>query len=137
MKILKDTTKFGKFFSESYFWKKLQKKVKKIGMKVTYAALLCYYVLKSPDVPKKDKAKIYGALGYFILPIDFFPDYIPAVGYSDDLTALLYCLHSIWVNITPEIERQAKEQLYRWFGTVDEKEIILFLPTDGEKNLNK
>ena len=62
MKILKDTTKFGKFFSESYFWKKLQKKVKKIGMKVTYAALLCYYVLKSPDVPKKDKAKIYGAL---------------------------------------------------------------------------
>ena len=123
MKILKDTTKFGKFFSESYFWKKLQKKVKKIGMKVTYAALLCYYVLKSPDVPKKDKAKIYGALGYFILPLDFFPDYIPAVGYSDDLTALLYCLH--------------KEQLYRWFGTVDEKEIILFLPTDGEKNPNK
>ena len=133
MKILKDTTKFGKFFSDSFFWKKLQKKVKKIGMKVTYAALLCYYVLKSPDVSRKDKAKIYGALGYFILPLDLIPDYVPMMGYTDDLSALLYCLHSIWKNITPEIERQAREQLYRWFGTIDENEIVLLLPSDDEK----
>ena len=133
MKILKDTTKFGKFFSDSYFWKKLQKKVKKIGMKVTYASLLCYYVLKSPDVSRKDKAKIYGALGYFILPLDLIPDYVPMMGYTDDLSALLYCLHSIWKNITPEIERQAREQLYRWFGTIDENEIVLLLPSDDEK----
>ena len=133
MKILKDTTKFGKFFSDSYFWKKLQNKVKKIGMKVTYAALLCYYVLKSPDVSRKDKAKIYGALGYFILPLDLIPDYVPMMGYTDDLSALLYCLHSIWKNITPEIERQAREQLYRWFGTIDENEIVLLLPSDDEK----
>ncbi len=133
MKILKDTTKFGNFFSDSYFWKKLQKKVKKIGMKVTYAALLCYYVLKSPDVSRKDKAKIYGALGYFILPLDLIPDYVPMMGYTDDLSALLYCLHSIWKNITPEIERQAREQLYRWFGTIDENEIVLLLPSDDEK----
>ncbi len=133
MKILKDTTKFGKFFSDSYFWKKLQKKVKKIGMKVTYAALLCYYVLKSPDVSRKDKAKIYGALGYFILPLDLIPDYVPMMGYTDDLSALLYCLHSIWKNITPEIERQAREQLYRWFGTINENEIVLLLPSDDEK----
>ena len=133
MKILKDTTKFGKFFSDSYFWKKLQKKVKKIGMKVTYAALLCYYVLKSPDVSRKDKAKIYGALGYFILPLDLIPDYVPMMGYTDDLSALLYCLHSIWKNITLEIERQAREQLYRWFGTIDENEIVLLLPSDDEK----
>ena len=133
MKILKDTTKFGKFFSDSYFWKKLQKKVKKIGMKVTYAALLCYYVLKSPDVSRKDKAKIYGALGYFILPLDLIPDYVPMMGYTDDLSALLYCLHSNWKNSTPEIERQAREQLYRWFGTIDENEIVLLLPSDDEK----
>jgi uncharacterized membrane protein YkvA (DUF1232 family) len=101
-------------------------------MKVTYAALLCYYVLKSPDVSRKDTAKIYGALGYFILPLDLIPDYVPMMGYTDDLSALLYCLHSIWKNITPEIERQAREQLYRWFGTIDENEIVLLLPSDDE-----
>jgi hypothetical protein len=55
------------------------------------------------------------------------------MGYTDDLSALLYCLHSIWKNITPEIERQAREQLYRWFGTIDENEIVLLLPSDDEK----
>ena len=127
MKILKDTTKFGKFFSDSYFWKKLQKKVKKIGMKVTYAALLCYYVLKSPDVSRKDKAKIYGALGYFILPLDLIPDYVPMMGYTDDLSALLYCLHSIWKNITPEINfivgsvRSTKMRLFCYFHPTTKK----------------
>ena len=85
--------------------------------------LLLHYVLKSPDVPLEDKAKIYGALGYFILPIDLIPDFIPAVGYSDDVAALAFALHAVWKNVTPEIKEQAQRKLREWFGSFDPYEL--------------
>lgn len=80
----------------------------KAGVKVVYAVLLLYYVAIDENVSAGDKAKIYGALGYFILPIDFIPDITPGVGYTDDMAALLWALKAVWDNITPDIERKAK-----------------------------
>jgi len=111
-----DLLKYKDHFSESKFWEKLGSYAKKAGAKAVYAALLGYFVLKSPDVPVEDKAKVYGALGYFILPLDLLPDMIPVVGYADDLSALVYALHAVWKNVTPEIELQAKDKLREWFG---------------------
>ena len=88
-------------YSESGLWKKVKSVAKKAGIKTIYMVSLLHYVLKSPDVPLEDKAKIYGALGYFILPIDLIPDFIPAVGYSDDVAALAFALHAVWKNVTP------------------------------------
>ena len=85
--------------------------------------LLLHYVLKSPNVSIEDKAKIYGALGYFILPIDLIPDYIPIVGYSDDVAALAYALHAVWKNVTPEIKQQAQQKLRSWFGNYNPNEL--------------
>ena len=64
----KDIQKYEKHYDDNAFWEKLQKFARKAGIKVTYAALLLYYVLKSPTTSGKDRAKIIGALGYFILP---------------------------------------------------------------------
>jgi uncharacterized membrane protein YkvA (DUF1232 family) len=112
-------------YSESGFWNKLTKVGKLAGIKVVYAALLLYYVLQDPNVSLKHKAIIYGALGYFILPIDLIPDTIPFVGFTDDLSALLYAVHSVWASITPEIQQKAKERLHKWFGAYDEAKINL------------
>ena len=118
-----DLLKYKDHFSESKFWEKLGSYAKKAGVKKLVIghyssryALLGYFVLKSPDVPVEDKAKVYGALGYFILPLDLLPDMIPVVGYADDLSALVYALHAVWKNVTPEIELQAKDKLREWFG---------------------
>ncbi len=83
-----------------------------------YCALLLYYVLKSPDVSIKDKAMIIGALGYFILPVDLIPDFIPVAGYADDMAALVACYNAVKDNVTPEIEQQAQEKLADWFGDI-------------------
>ena len=110
-------------YSESGLWKKVKSVAKKAGIKTIYMVLLIHYVLKSPDVPLEDKAKIYGALGYFILPIDLIPDFIPVVGYSDDVAALAFALHAVWKNVTPEIKEQAQHKLREWFGSFDPYEL--------------
>ena len=64
-----------------------------------------------------------GALGYFILPIDLIPDFIPVVGYADDLTALYVALRKVTSYIDNEIISQARDRLTGWFGNVDENDI--------------
>lgn len=116
-----DYSQYGQYYSAGALMEKLSKFAKKAGIKVVYAALLLYYVLQSKDVPAKEKAKIIGALGYLILPVDLIPDAIPVLGFTDDLTALLWAIHAVRSYITPEIEQQAKRRLSDWFGSIDEQ----------------
>ena len=114
-------------YQENYSESGLQRKIKSVarwaGAKVMYAVLLLYYVLQSPTISKADKGKIYGALGYFILPTDLVVDFLPIVGYSDDLAALMIALHAVASNITPEVKAQAKTKLSKWFGEKSQKKI--------------
>lgn len=123
----KDMEKYAKHFSEGEFWEKLKSFAKKMGIKVVYLALLLYYVLTCDAVPREDKLKILGALGYLILPIDLIPDSIPVLGFSDDLAALLWAYHSVQANVNEQIEQQAKCKLHEWFGEFDEEELKSFL----------
>lgn len=132
----KHIEKYQDRYNEQDFAAKITKAAKKAGIKVIYLALLLYYVLKSPKVKMADKGKIWGALGYFILPIDFIPDFIPVAGYTDDLAALLWAFYSVAKNVTPEIEAQAKRKLHDWFGDYDENEIIIEKNPDNNPDVD-
>lgn len=112
-------SEFKRHYSENALWNKILKVFTKAGIKVTYIALLLFYVMKSPDVPIVEKTKIIGALGYFILPLDLVPDWIPVAGYSDDLTALLWALKIVSCHITPKMRMEAEAQLHEWYGDFD------------------
>ena len=101
----------------------MRKVAKSAGVKVVYAALLLYYVMKNPATPKADRLKIIGALGYLILPMDLIPDFVPAVGFTDDLAALIWGIYSVSKNITPEVKLQAKERLGTWFKEYSEADL--------------
>ena len=118
-----DIEKYQKNYSENKLLQKLSSVAKWAGAKVVYAVLLLYYVLRSPNISAADKSKIYGALGYFILPTDLVLDFIPMIGYTDDTAALLWALHTVTSNITPEIKQQAKDKLAELLGTINEKTI--------------
>ena len=118
-----ELVKYEKHYSEDSLWKKIGEVAKKAGLKTVYMVLLLYYVLISDSTPKKYKAMIIGALGYFILPLDAIPDIIPAVGYTDDVAALAGAILAVAKCISPEIEAQAKAKLKEWFGEYDELEI--------------
>lgn len=123
MRSPKDIEKYQEHYSEPKFAGKLAKVAKSAGRKIVYAALLLYYVLKSPSVKKGDKTTIIGALGYFILPLDILPDFIPMVGFTDDLSAILLALHAVWKNITPEIKAMAAAKASELFGDFNQQEI--------------
>ena len=120
MKPPKDIEKYQKHYNEGRFGSKLPKVARKLGSKMVYAVLLLYYVLRSKTVSNADKAKVYGALGYFLLPTDLLPDFIPLAGYTDDLTAIIWAVHTIWKNLTPEIKDQAAAKTREWFGDFDQ-----------------
>lgn len=126
MKKITDYSSYGSYFSSSELWDKVKNVAQKAGVKVIYAVLLLYYVATDKNVSASDKAKIYGALGYFILPIDLIPDFTPGIGYTDDLTALIWALHAVWDNITPDIKHKAKTKLREWFGNINERDLMLF-----------
>ncbi len=110
-------------FNEISFWEKVKKVAKKAGLKVIYVALLLYYVMVAKSTSITDRALICGALAYFVSPIDILPDFLPCIGFADDLIILLFVLGLIKYNITDEIKDQAKTKLGEWFKTIDEKEL--------------
>jgi uncharacterized membrane protein YkvA (DUF1232 family) len=118
---MKDTEKH---FSEEKFWGKLKRFGLKAGHSVVYTALLLYFVLQKPDVPKKAKMVIIGALGYFILPTDLIPDMAVGVGFTDDLGALGVALLQVAMYIDDDVKAKAKAKLTDWFGeNVDTSEV--------------
>ncbi len=118
-----DIQKYQDHYSEKKLTGKLPKVARKAGQKLSYAILLLYYVLRSPSVNKGDKATILGALGYFILPLDIMPDFVPLVGFTDDLSAILLALHAVWKNITPDVKAKAAAKAAELFGDFDQKNI--------------
>ena len=123
MQVLDNYEKYRKYFSDDQFWGKLMRLARKAGIKVVYAALLLYYVLRNPATLRADRTKILGALGYLILPTDLIPDLLPVVGYTDDLAALMWALYSVAKNITPEVKIMAREKLGEWFNDYDNSDL--------------
>ena len=105
-------------YNESDFWNKIKKYGKSAGSKVVYSSLKLYYAAVSKGTPVGIKALIYGALGYFIFPVDIVPDIIPVVGFTDDLVALGTAIASASAYITPAVKKQAKDKLEDWFDDV-------------------
>jgi uncharacterized membrane protein YkvA (DUF1232 family) len=106
----------GESYSESNFWKKINKFALKAGKKVAKKALILFYTYKQTETPLWAKTVIVGALGYFILPTDAIPDIIPVAGYTDDLGFLIAALSSVEKYITPEVKQLAKKKLQDWFN---------------------
>lgn len=110
------SARYRKHYSDASFWDKLKRYSKVAGMKVVYPALLLHYLMKSNEVPLKTKLILSAALGYFILTVDFIPDFAPLLGFTDDVGVLLLILRQMAVYVTPEIKKQAREHVQKWFG---------------------
>jgi len=115
--------KYSKAYSKAKLLAKLKKHAKAAGIKVVYFVLLLFYTLQKSTTPMLAKSVIIGALGYFIIPMDLIPDFIPIVGFSDDLTALVSALTALALYIDEDTKIKAKARLHIWFGDYDKKQL--------------
>ena len=109
-------SEFGGFYSDKGFWDKVLKYAKVAGKEVIEKALWLYYATQNPQTPIWAKTVIYGALGYFIFPIDAIPDPTPVVGYVDDLGVLAATVMTVSIYIDEEVRSKANQKLKDWFG---------------------
>lgn len=103
-------------YSDSDFWLKLKHFAKQAGREVVEKALWLYYAAQRPDTPKWAKGVIFGALGYFIMPLDAIPDFTPVMGFTDDLGALAAAIGMVSMFIDEDVKTKSRETLTRWFG---------------------
>ena len=107
--------KYEQEFTDEGFWDKAKNFAKAAGESVIEPALKLYYSANDPDTPVWAKTTAYGALGYFISPIDAIPDLTPVVGFSDDLGVLVAAIAAIAVHVKDVHAKEAKETLRKWF----------------------
>ncbi|MCL2038948.1 MAG: YkvA family protein [Bacteroidetes bacterium] len=102
---------YSKHYSEDGIWNKIKKHYKSIGKKFIKLVLVLYYTLRDDDTPKWAKAIILGALGYFILPLDIIPDFVPVMGFADDLVSITLAISSVILHIKEEHKEKADKML--------------------------
>lgn len=112
----KELQKYEQHYNDSSFLDKVTKYGKLIGINALYKAVQLWFVLQKPDVPASTKAVIMGALGYLIAPLDFLPDLMPVLGYTDDFVAITFALIKVQGYIDEEVERKSKKLLAKSFG---------------------
>lgn len=110
-------SRYRKAYTPQRFWQKLGPRAQSLGRSTLEKALYLYYAVQSPNTPKWAKRVIYGALGYFIFPLDAIPDLLPLLGYTDDLSIMAAALATVAFYITPDVKAQAHQKLDAWFGT--------------------
>lgn len=121
---MKNTLKpYMERFSESGFWQKIQRFARHIGLKGAYSALLLFYAYRRKDTPGWAKRLIVGVLGYFLAPIDMIPDLSPIIGLTDDIGWLSFAVVMIAGYINEDVRTNARNQLTKWFGEYDPKEL--------------
>ncbi len=134
------------------FYQRLRKKVPKwTQSKEGKSSKLSEYILAAPDifhllcklsldpaVPRREKAKIIGAVAYFVSPVDLIPEVIVGpIGFSDDIVVAAYALNSVIQNIDEEIINK------HWVGEQDVKVLVKSILNighelvGGSKNLSK
>jgi uncharacterized membrane protein YkvA (DUF1232 family) len=94
------------------FWRKVQP----LAAKLPFAEelLSAYYCAFDRNTPLRVQATLLGALAYFVMPVDFMPDLLPLLGFTDDAAVLAAALRMVVTHIQPDHRDAARAALSRF-----------------------
>jgi uncharacterized membrane protein YkvA (DUF1232 family) len=93
----------------SGFWSKFGRLAARIPL--AEELLTAYYCALDRRTPTQVRAALFGALAYFVLPLDGLPDVLPVLGLTDDAAVLAGVLKLVWNHIEPAHRFAAREAL--------------------------
>ncbi len=67
-----------------------------------------YYCAFDSETPTRVRGVLLGALAYFVVPTDLIPDFILALGFSDDATVIAMAMGIVSGHIKPQHRREAQ-----------------------------
>lgn len=78
--------------------------------------LVLWFALKNPQTPFLAKGVAFVTVAYALSPIDLIPDFIPVLGYIDDII-LIPILVWITLKLVPDdVMIQSRSQAQEWFA---------------------
>jgi uncharacterized membrane protein YkvA (DUF1232 family) len=81
--------------------------------------LAAYYCAFDRETPRHVQVALLGAIAYFVLPLDFMPDVLPVLGFTDDAAVLATAIRTVANNIRPDHREAARAALQRGLDEVD------------------
>jgi len=98
-------------------WGKLKTYALRAGRVATKPILTFYYVMQQSEITTMDKALIYGAIAYIVIPSDLLPRRVLGwLGILDDAAVIAYVYNKVSSKVTAAIRNQVDTQLNEWFG---------------------
>ncbi len=82
-------------------------------------------------VPMKKKVVVAGIISYVLMPLDIVPDFIPVIGYLDDLVLIVMGLNIVLNDI------EKKVLLDNWSGEGDLLDLMKKISYTAEQFMNK
>ena len=94
------------------FWRKLPR----VFAHIPFAEdlLAAYYCAFDRATPRRVQLALIGAIAYFVLPLDAIPDWLPAIGYTDDAAVLVATLKLVSDHILPAHREAARDALKKF-----------------------
>ena len=97
--------------------------MRNIGRALIEKPLALYYCLKDPETPGWPKLLVFGALAYFVSPIDFIPDLLVlGIGSVDDILLVVITLRMVSRYVRPKHVEQARRLLETKSGKRQEEQ---------------
>ncbi len=98
-------------------WDKIVLYSKKGGRVAARPVLKFYYAMQEGNLSAIEKALVYAAIIYIVVPRDFLPKSVLGwFGVIDDVGAAAFVYSKVKHNITPDIENKVEDTLNDWFG---------------------
>lgn len=91
------------------FWQVARKAARRIPFMDEVVA--AYFCALDPKTPTRVRATLIGALAYFVIPLDLVPDFLLAVGFTDDVTVLAGVIAMVRSHIADRHREAARRAL--------------------------
>jgi uncharacterized membrane protein YkvA (DUF1232 family) len=91
------------------FWRKFKRVAAKLPFAEDLAA--AWFCAVDPTTPFRARATLFGALAYFVMPVDVIPDFLLVAGFTDDASVMLAAITTVAAHIRPDHRRKAADAL--------------------------
>lgn len=93
------------------FWRKARRTLGRVPF--TEDAVAAFYCATDSATPLPIRATLFGALAYFVVPLDVIPDMLLGLGFTDDAAVLLAAFTAARMHITDAHREKARAWLLK------------------------